>query len=427
MNQDMNKNNEPIFDVELDTIEEPMSNNKKKKKVKARKLSKAMSYLLAGALILGSAFGAGYGTANLVLNVGQEQIALAENNGNEASVKPVMLTSTADSDYNTPATAIAQAAGPSIVTVISVIDQVAPGFFSNQIFESEGTGSGVIYKVTNDGVLIITNNHVIENAKSVSVILNTGVTLDGEVVGFDTRNDLALVKVSNDELEKNNVDELTPATFGDSKNIQAGELAVAIGNPMGKEFSQTVTVGVISAVDRELDINGIKLHVIQTDAAINPGNSGGGLFNKNGEIIGINTAKLVDNSVEGMGFAIPIHIALPIIEKIENIGNGENVAYIMEDNRAYLGILMGSADSNNMSFGVYVQDIVKDGPADQSDLKVGDQIVAIDGKKMADSAMLYDELTALAPGDKITLEIIRDEQFLNVEVTLGRYGDFKEE
>lgn len=353
-----------------------------------------------------------------------EALALTDTSG---SIQPVVLTSEVDGDYVNPVTAIAQAAGPSIVTVISVVDQVVPGFFSNQVYESEGTGSGVIYKITDDGVLIITNNHVIEDAKSVSIMLDSGVTLAGQVLGFDSRNDLALVKVSNDELESKGVDELTPAVFGDSESLMSGELAVAIGNPMGKEFSQTITAGVISAVDRELTIDDTTLHVIQTDAAINPGNSGGGLFNKNGQVIGINTAKLVDSSVEGMGFAIPVHIALPIIERIENVGNGENIAYIMEDERAYLGIMMGSATNNNMPFGVYIQDLVENGPADQADLEAGDIIVALDGKKVTDAQMLYDALTDLKPGDEILLEVLREESFVDVHVTLGRYGDYKEE
>ncbi len=431
MYDDFNNENK-VIDVEdnrdsyvsMEHVDETVMKGKPKK---ARRLPKVFSLFLAGAIILGSGFGAGYGTASLVSGIGEPasgDLALTTTSG---SVQPVVLTSEVDGDYVNPVTAIAQAAGPSIVTVISVIDQVVPGFFSNQVYESEGTGSGVIYKVTDDGVLIITNNHVVEKAKSVSVMLDSGVTLTGEVLGFDSRNDLALVKVSNDELKKNNVDKLTPAVFGDSENLMSGELAVAIGNPMGKEFSQTITAGVISAVDRELNIDDTSLHVIQTDAAINPGNSGGGLFNKNGEVIGINTAKLVDSSVEGMGFAIPVHIALPIIERIENVGNGENIAYVMEDERAYLGIMMGSASNNNMPFGVYVQDLVENGPADQADLQIGDIIVALDGKKVTDSQMLYDALTDLKPGNEILLEVLRDESFVDVHVTLGRYGDYKEE
>ncbi len=425
-------NENKIIDVEdngfkdesTEHISDPVTRNKK---IKSRRLPKFFSFFLAGSIILGSGFGAGYGTASLVNGLGQpETEALALANTTE-SIQPVVLTSEVDGDYVNPVTAIAQAAGPSIVTVISVVDQVLPGFFSNQVYESEGTGSGVIYKITDDGVLIITNNHVIEDAKSVSVMLDSGVTLVGEVLGFDSRNDLALVKVSNDELESNGVDQLTPAVFGDSESLMSGELAVAIGNPMGKEFSQTITAGVISAVDRELTIDDTTLHVIQTDAAINPGNSGGGLFNKNGQVIGINTAKLVDSSVEGMGFAIPVHIALPIIERIENIGNGENIAYVMEDERAYLGIMMGSATNNNMPFGVYIQDLVENGPADQADLEAGDIIVALDGKKVTDAQMLYDALTDLKPGDEILLEVLREESFVDIHVTLGRYGDYKEE
>lgn len=162
-----------------------------------------------------------------------------------------------------------------------------------------------------------------------------------------------------DELEEKDISDVTVASFGNSEALLTGELAVAIGNPLGKEFSQTVTVGVISAVDRELSIDGGELHVIQTDAAINLGNSGGALLNASGEVIGINTAKLVDASVEGMGFAIPVHIALPIIERIESVGNGKNVAFHMSEDRAYLGIMMGNPMSDEMAFGVYVQEVIE--------------------------------------------------------------------
>lgn len=386
---------------------------------------KNVSRLLIAVLSLGIFFGAGYGTAATIGHVLTP--ALMEGFDKEADPSPVIREVVVEGNVvSSPITYIAEAAGPSIVTVVSTREVIGGGFFFNQIYESEGVGSGVIYKMTEEGMLVITNNHVINDAKEVEVILASGETMPGTVLGYDTRNDLALVTISKEAMEEQGVDQVQTAVFGDSEAIRAGEVAVAIGNPVGKEFSQTVTAGVISAVDRELEMEDGTLHVIQTDAAINPGNSGGALLNAQGEVIGINTAKLVDASVEGMGFAIPAHVALPIIQKIEEVGDGENVAYLMNEDRAYLGIRMGNvSNESGVSFGVYVAEAVQGEPAYEAGIRSGDLLLAYNGQRLTDSNMLFDLLTDSEPGDSVSFNLLREDQLVDISVTLGRYGDYQ--
>lgn len=383
--------------------------------------------------VSGLIFGAGYSTALLAGDmltpdlIANDREVIEETTALEPEVQKIVIDDVNDVITTNPVSLVSEVAGPSIVTVVSTTDVVRPNLFSYETYEAEGVGSGVVYKYE-DELLIVTNYHVVNGAKAVTIIMPTGEELEGQVEGYDSRNDVALVSVSAEELEKKNVEKIVVANFGDSEAIKSGELAVAIGNPLGKEFSQTVTAGVISAVDRELEVDGETLHVIQTDAAINPGNSGGGLFNAAGEVIGINTIKLVDASVEGMGFAIPSHIVLPIIDEIDKVRDGEDLAYHLSEERAYLGISMGaSIPEESLGFGVYVAEVVEDGPADKAGIEVGDIIIGVEDKKILDNSMLFDTFTELNPFDKVSMTLIRDEQVVTVQVELGRYGDYAEE
>jgi serine protease Do len=197
---------------------------------------------------------------------------------------------------NTPVVRAAKAVGPTIVGITN--KAVARDWFNNPV-ETEGVGSGVIFKNDGGDSYIVTNNHVVSGAKELVVSLPDGRSLKGKLVGADELTDLAVVKVGDGKLPT--------AKFGDSDQIVVGEPAIAIGNPMGLEFQGSVTSGVISALNRTLDISDKRVKLLQTDAAINPGNSGGALVNADGEVIGINSAKVAANGVEGMGFAIPIN------------------------------------------------------------------------------------------------------------------------
>lgn len=288
----------------------------------------------------GVVFGAGYGTAIYLGN--RLTPALVEEGQtlsfNVNKIEPVVSADTTVATSNNLITSIAKTAGPAVVTVTSTFEINTRSFFSNSIYEQEGTGSGIIYELRNEDLLIVTNHHVIDSAKKVDVTFHDGNTLSADLIGYDSRMDLAVLSIELSDLDASEVEDITIANYGDSEALEVGELAVAIGNPLGKEFSSTVTAGVISAIDRELNIDGSNLTLLQTDAAINPGNSGGALVNSKGEVIGINTAKYVDESVEGMGFSIPTHIALPIIDAIVDSGNGEDIAYSISGDKPFLGV-----------------------------------------------------------------------------------------
>ena len=244
----------------------------------------------------------------------------AADNGASSSVAQQTAANQANlSDArNTPAVRAAKVVGPAVVGITN--KAVARDWFNNPV-ETEGVGSGVIFKNDGGDSYIVTNNHVISGAKELIVSLPDGKSLKGKLVGADEVTDLAVVKVSSGKLPT--------AKFGDSDKIVVGEPAIAIGNPMGLEFQGSVTSGVISALNRTLDISDKRVKLLQTDAAINPGNSGGALVNADGEVIGINSAKVAANGVEGMGFAIPINTVQNIIDQLMDKG------YVA---RPYLGV-----------------------------------------------------------------------------------------
>ena len=305
-----------------------------------------------------------------------------------------------------PVVAVAQIAGPSVVGV--KVDFYEQGFFG-ELQETSEEGSGIIY--SEDGY-ILTNYHVVEDAISstsaqVTVTLSNQEEYEAEIIGTDSVTDLALLKID--------VTGLTPATFGKSSDLQVGELAVAIGNPLGQEFAGSVTVGYISALNRTITTDGRTYKLIQTDAAINPGNSGGALVNSKGEVVGINTVKVTDTTVEGLGFAIPSDDALKIIEELKLTGK------IV---RPYIGIYgidmdEATAKRNNLVEGIYVYQIFSGSPADQAGLSRGDIIVEFDGQQVTTKQELNDAKNQKSIGDKVKLKVYRGGNYQELEITLG--------
>ena len=308
-----------------------------------------------------------------------------------------------------PVVAVAKIAGPSVVGV--KVDYYEQGFFG-ELQENSEEGSGIIY--SEDGY-IITNYHVIEDAVS-STSAQVTVTLYDEsdqqeytakIIGTDSVTDLALLKID--------ASGLTPAKFGKSSELEVGELAVAIGNPLGQEFAGSVTVGYISALNRTITTDGRTYKLIQTDAAINPGNSGGALVNAKGEVIGINTVKVTDTTVEGLGFAIPSDDALKIIEELKTTGK------IV---RPYIGIYgidmdEATAKRNKLVEGVYVYQVFTGSPAESAGISRGDIIVEFDGQKVTTKQELNDFKNQKSIGDKVTIKIYRNGEYKDVEVTLS--------
>lgn len=331
---------------------------------------------------------------------------LNKNNNNQTSSATKIQIESTDS----PVVAIAKKAGPSIVGIkINALSQNVFGSLS----ESSEEGSGIIY--TEDGY-IVTNYHVIESAikdssATISVTLaNSEETVNATIIGYDEPTDLAVIKI-----EKTG---LAAAEFGKSSDLEVGEIAVAIGNPLGQEFAGSVTVGYISALNRKITTSGRTYKLIQTDAAINPGNSGGALVNSQGQVIGINTVKIGSSisgtSVEGLSFAIPSDDAVDIIQKL--IKDKKIV-------RPYIGISginvdEATAKRNNLPQGVYVAQVIANSPASKAGIQKGDVITAIEGKDITTMEEINEIKNTKSVGDKITLKIHRQNQDTEIKVTL---------
>ena len=267
-------------------------------------------------------------------------------------------------------------------------------------FVTEGAGSGVI--ITSDGY-IVTNNHVIEGAQKITVRLNNGTDYDATLLGRDSKTDLAVLRIDATGLQ--------PVTFGNSDKLIVGELAVAIGNPLG-QLGGTVTEGIISALSRNIDIDGNMMTLLQTSAAVNPGNSGGGLFNSYGELIGIVNAKSSGSDIEGIGFAIPVNLVKTIAESL--------IRYGYVPGRIDFGVtLIDILDSRTammyrvQALGVYVSQADSDSP-----LKSGDLIVSIDGREIRSEADILDLLEAHTVGDTLSITVSRGGGEYTVELTL---------
>lgn len=322
--------------------------------------------------------------------------------GSAVQDKPAAQAQEASDARNTPVVRAARAVGPAVVGITN--KAVARDWFNNPV-QVEGAGSGVIFR--KDGY-IVTNNHVISGAKEIIVSLADGRSLPGKLVGADELTDLAVVKVD--------ADDLPTAELGDSDDIMVGEPAIAIGNPMGLEFQGSVTSGVISALNRSLEINDSVLKVLQTDAAINPGNSGGALVNADGKVIGINSAKIARSDIEGMGFAIPINTVKDIVNDLMTSG---------KVTRPYLGVGIFDKETAarygyilNVDKGVYIENITVNGPAYKAGLRRGDIILSIGDKETNKVSDVRNTILDSKVGDTVKVKYERDGSVSTVDVAL---------
>jgi len=269
----------------------------------------------------------------------------------------------------------------------------------------QGSGTGII--LSEDGY-ISTNAHVIDGATTIKVVLANETEYTAEIIGSDSKTDLAVLKI--------NASGLTPAEFGDSDKLSVGETVVAIGNPYGLELAGTVTSGIISAVNRQIAIEGTYMTLIQTDASINPGNSGGPLVNVYGQVIGVTSSKIITSGYEGIGFAIPISGATQIIEEL--------IAHGYIKNRPYIGIMGSDLDSSQAQIysipkGVYVQYVDPESDAYTKGLKSGDIITAIDGVEITSMAELDAQKNKSKPGDTVTLKVFRNTKYIDISIVLS--------
>lgn len=356
-----------------------------------------------------------------------------------------------DSENGTVA-AVAQASMPSVVAITTVSVQEIPSFFgySSRQYKSASTGSGIIVGDNDDELLIATNNHVVDGATTLSVCfigddvanaetetvnagdngdLNVEDAVSAKIKGTDADNDLAVVAVKKSDIPEDTLNQIKIAQIGSSDDLAVGQQVVAIGNALG--YGQSVTSGWISALNRTIstDDGTNSTGLIQTDAAINPGNSGGALLNMKGELIGINSAKYTDSAVEGMGYAIPISKAKPILEELMNRETREKVD---SSKKGYLGVSLANLTTEaiemyNMPTGAFVRSVEDDSPAQEAGICKGDIIVKFDGQKVSDGDDLLDKLQYYKSGEKIEAVIARatngEYEENTIELTLGTRPD----
>ena len=380
-------------------------NEETPKTKKNRKVPKPVKLVCAG-VAFGLVASVTFQTGNYV---GTKVFGTTTTNGKTAktaqTVDGAKLTTSSSSTGTSDVATIAKNAMPSIVSITNMSVQEVQSFFGGtQQQESTSVGSGIIIGQTDSELLILTNNHVVEGNEKLTVSFVDNESVEANVKGTDSTKDLAVVAVKISDVKDSTMDEIAVATMGDSSKLEVGEQVVAIGNALG--YGQSVTSGIVSATERTLDgYEGGTL--IQTDAAINPGNSGGALLNSNGEVIGINTAKVATDSVEGMGYAIPISDAS---DTIQNLMNQETKTKVSEAEQGYLGI-QGvdvsdeSAKMYNMPTGVYISDVVKNGGAQQAGLTKGSVITGLEGTTISDMNSLKEQLQYYRVGDKVKVTV----------------------
>lgn len=328
-------------------------------------------------------------------------------------------------EVTTDVTKAVDKASAAVVGITNIQEVTNGGFWSQPTTTTQeaGSGSGVVYKIDGDKAFIVTNNHVIEGAKQLEVTMQDGTKEEAQLVGSDMWTDLAVISISSKNVK-------TVATFGNSDVLKQGETVIAIGNPLGLEFYGSVTTGVVSGKDRSVpvDLNGDgtedwQQEVLQTDAAINPGNSGGALVNLAGELVGINSMKIAESSVEGLGFSIPINSAIPIISELEKTG---------EMKRPTMGISLVDVTDvpafyqqqtlrlpEEVTTGVVINDVIANSPAAKAGAKQYDVIVEMDGEKIETSIDLRKHLyNEKKIGDSLTMKVYRQGQLVELKMTL---------
>ena len=391
------------------------SNKKPKKSGRGKYAAKLVASAVAFGLIAGLVMqGVTYGFSKAGIGNGATQLATTK------------TTSSSSSTSSEDLSGVSSNVMPSIVSITGKFETTSQSWFGQtQSSESEGVGSGIIIGKKDGKILIATNNHVVVDAKSLSVGFVDGKSASATIRGTDSDADLAVVEVNTKDMKASTLKKIAVITLGDSSKLKTGERAIAIGNALG--YGQSVTGGYISALNRQVQLTDKTMTLIQTDAAINPGNSGGALLNSKGELIGINTVKYSSEDVEGMGYAIPINTAKPIINKlIKNEATSES-------EQAYLGVSGQTIDSSmasqfDMPSGVYVQQVIKSSPAQKAGISAGDVIVSIDGSNVSTMDGLKEKISNLKAGKKVKIVVKRQNQMGTYEkktltATLGKKSD----
>lgn len=389
---------------------------KKKEKKKMPKLIKVISLALVFGIVASVAFQA----TNLVA----DRFLGTTENREVKSVDNTKISQSTGETTKSDIASIAEEVMPSVVSITNLSVQQVQSFFGGiQEQESKSVGSGIIISQNDSELLIITNNHVVEGNETLTVSFVDEESVEAQVKGTDAAKDLAVIAVQTKEIKDTTMDQIKVAALGNSDQLQVGESVIAIGNALG--YGQSVTSGIVSATGRELD--GIDEKLIQTDAAINPGNSGGALLNANGEVVGINTAKVATDTVEGMGYAIPISSVSDIIE---NLMNQETKTKVSEAEQGQLGIqgvdvTADSSEMYNMPTGVYVSEVIAGGGAKKAGITKGSVITGINGTSIDGMQALKEQLQYYRAGETVKITVATPEKNgeyakCDVEVTLGK-------
>lgn len=341
--------------------------------------------------------------------------------------------STSSSVVTSDVSGIVENVMPSIVSITSMsVEEVQSFFGGTYQQQTEGAGTGIIIGQNDSELLIVTNNHVVEGSNTLTVTFNDESSVEANIKGTNSDYDVAVIAVPLEDISDDTMEAISVATLGDSTELKVGEPAIAIGNALG--YGQSVTTGVISALDRSVSTTDSQtgqtvessVKLIQTDAAINPGNSGGALVNANGEVVGINSSKLVGDSVEGVGYAIPISDVSDLIEQLMNQETREKVAEADQGALGIRGISVSDAFSEQLELpqGVYVSEVTSGGGAEAAGISRGCIITAINGTSISSMEGLQEQLQYYAKGETVTLTIqvpqtTGDYQEQTLDVTLG--------
>lgn len=409
--------------------EEPPKTGKKK-----GSMAKRIGGLAAAGVLFGCVAGGTMAGVNVLSSrvlqppaetVGQQTAGETVASAQQSTTGAAVPASTAND-----VSSIVDKAMPSVVAINNTMVLTQDSmFFGKQQYEVPSSGSGIIAGQNDSELLIVTNNHVVEDSEDLSVTFIDGTSVKAAVKGTDSDSDLAVIAIQLSDIPADTKSKITIAELGDSDTLKLGQGVVAIGNALGQ--GQSVTVGYVSALNKEVQISGVKRTLLQVDAAINPGNSGGALLNMDGQVIGINAAKYSDTTVEGIGYAIPISFANDIIK---DLMNKTTKVTVDENEQGYLGIQLKNIDSQmaeayGMPEGIYVYKIVEGGAAASSDLRERDIITKFDGETVKNGEDLQKMLTYYKGGSTVTLTVQTLEngayEERQVEVTLGYKKDNK--
>ncbi|MDE6182329.1 MAG: trypsin-like peptidase domain-containing protein, partial [Eubacteriales bacterium] len=382
---------------------------KQEKAKKAKKVKKACVRFLTTAscfAFLGAGIGSGYILAKNTVTKYEQDNFKFDNSNTNLTANEISLTSNSISG-------IFEEVGDSVVNISTISS-------SRNIFSSTGSGSGIIYKIDGDTVYIITNNHVIENASTMTISVTGQEQIPAKLIGADPSSDIAVIAVSQKAMQQSGIQNVTVAKFADSDQVKVGEFVFPIGNALGR--GKTITQGIISAQNKEINIDGKKLTVLQTDAAINPGNSGGALINSKGEVVGVNTAKLSNSAIEGIGYAIPTNKALDVAKDIIENGSVQ---------KPYLGI-QGETITEEIKMifnlktnGVLITNVEEGSSAYNAGIVPTDIITSFNGEKIETLEDLSNAIKNVKVNDVVKVGIIRNGfQEMTIEVTFIPANNF---